>query len=167
MVGTPDVMANFDTKTEVDVRNRLIAKFAIPRAKHFWNSGFDAMPEYALFPAGDSVKDLCDEVRASMRVAERETSNAGEFLLEWAQLEGNLVPKARHLTQRNLSIGEAIDVLTRYERMPPETARAVHKIRRLRNAIAHNVRTVEPPEIDEALRHLREISRLFSGGASE
>jgi hypothetical protein len=159
MVGTPDVMTNFDTKTEVDVRNRLIAKFAIPRAKHFWNSGFDKMPPSALFPSGDSIKELCDEVRARMRETERLASNAGEFLLDWAQLEGQLVPQARHMTERNLSIGEAIDALVRYKRLPTHIAAALHDIRKLRNAVAHGARKVESSEIDRALTRLREISK--------
>ena len=38
MAGTADATSNFETKTELDFRNPLIAKFAIPRAKSFWRS---------------------------------------------------------------------------------------------------------------------------------
>jgi hypothetical protein len=159
MVGTPDVTTNFDTKTELDVKNRLIAKFAIPRAKHFWNSGFEAMPESALFPSGDSVEDLCLEIGARTREVEQSSSSAGEFLLEWAELEKKLVPLARQLTERNVSIGEAIEALMRRKRLSRDIATDLHDIRRLRNALAHSAAKVEPWAIDNALGRLREVSR--------
>ncbi len=40
LAGTADVTTDFDSKTELDFRNRLIAKFAIPRARSFWGNGF-------------------------------------------------------------------------------------------------------------------------------
>ena len=154
-----DVTTNFDTKTELDVKNRLIAKFAIPRAKHFWNSGFEAMPESALFPSGDSVEDLCREIGARTREVEQSSSSAGEFLLEWAELEKKLVPLARQLTERNVSIGEAIEALTRQKRLSRDVATVLHDIRKLRNAVVHSAAKVEPWAIDDALNRLREASR--------
>jgi hypothetical protein len=159
MVGTPDVTTNFDTKTELDVKNRLIAKFAIPRAKHFWNSGFERMLENALFPSGDAVEELCREIGAQTREVERGSSNAGEFLLEWAELEKKLVPLARQLTERNVSVGEAIETLTRQKRLSREIATILHEIRKLRNAVAHSAGEVEPWMIDNAVTRLREVSR--------
>jgi hypothetical protein len=141
MVGTPDVTTNFDTKTELDVKNRLIAKFAISRAKHFWNSGFERMPESALFPSGDSVEELCRQITVQTREVERASSNAGEFLLEWAELEKKLVPLARRLTERNLSVREAIEALTRQKRLSKDIA------------------TVEPWMIVNALNRLQEVSK--------
>jgi len=157
MVGTPDVTTNFDTKTELDVRNRLIAKFAIPRAKHFWNSGFEAMPPSALFPSGDTVEDLCREISIHTSEVQR-SSTAGEFLFEWAELEKRLIPLARQLTERNVSIGEAIEALARKERLPRDIANALHDIRRLRNAVAHSAAGIESSAIYNALTRLRELS---------
>jgi uncharacterized protein DUF4145 len=158
MVGTPDITTNFDTKTELDVRNRLIAKFAIPRAKYFWNSGFEAMPESALFPSGDSVEELCREIKTRTREVES-SSSSGQFLVEWAQLEEKLVPQARQLTERNVSVGEAIDALVRHKRISGDLAAALHEIRRVRNAVAHTPRKVEGYEIDQALKRLQELQR--------
>jgi hypothetical protein len=50
LAGTADVTTDFDSKTELDFRNRLIAKFGISRARTFWGSGFDPIPESALYP---------------------------------------------------------------------------------------------------------------------
>src|ERR1019366_4683269 len=62
MAGTADVTTNFDNKTELEFRNRLIAKFAIPRAGRFWNAGFEATPRTALYPPKDRVEILCRDV---------------------------------------------------------------------------------------------------------
>jgi hypothetical protein len=156
MVGTPDITADFETKTELDIRNRLIAKFAIPRAKSFWNSGFQKMPPSALFPSGDSVEDLCKEITTRLR-EEESRSDIGQFLLEWAQLEEKLLPRARRLTERNLSVGEAISALARDKTLPQDVATALNDLRRVRNMAAHTPGKVDNREINRAMRRLREL----------
>lgn len=159
MAGTPDVTTDFDNKTELDFRNRLIAKFAIPRAKSFWNSGFEATPRTALYPSGDRVQDLCREVIVETETARAATSNLGLLLVEWAKLEEQLVPRARQLTVRNVSVREAIKALRVSGQLPPEVAAALDGIRRIRNAAAHTPGSVSSAEVDRALEQLRKLVR--------
>ena len=43
LTGTTDVTTEFDSKTELDFRNRLVAKFAIPRTSNrFWGRGIES-----------------------------------------------------------------------------------------------------------------------------
>jgi len=55
LAGTADVTTDYESKTELDFRNRLIAKFAITRAGSFWGSGFEQIPQTALYPKGDQI----------------------------------------------------------------------------------------------------------------
>src|ERR1035438_682581 len=72
MAGTPDVISNYDSKTELDFRNRLIAKFEIPAGASFWGRNFSALPSTALYPTRDKMGRLCSQIppqigRASCR----------------------------------------------------------------------------------------------------
>jgi hypothetical protein len=158
MAGTPDVSTNFETKTELDFRNRLIAKFAVPRAKRFWNAGFEATPKSALYPPKDRVEKLCLEVIERMRLADN-VGDVGQLLVEWAKLEERLVPRARQITERNVSITEAIRVLVSKGEISSDVADGLDRIRRVRNIAAHTPSQIKLKDIDVALRELRELSR--------
>jgi hypothetical protein len=67
LAGTADVTTDFESKTELDFRNRLIAKFAIPRAHSFWGAGFEQIPETALYPKGDKIFDLCARFKIELQ----------------------------------------------------------------------------------------------------
>ena len=112
MAGTADVTLEFESKTELDFRNRLIAKFAIPTAKRFWGSGFNQIPETALFPKGDKILDLCTQLKADL-IEELGPGDFGTFLRAWVTLEEWLLDRARRISKRNLSIREAINELAR------------------------------------------------------
>jgi hypothetical protein len=163
MAGTPDVTVNFDTKTELDFRNRLIAKFAVPRAKRFWNAGFEATPKSALYPVNDRVEGLCSEVIERMRRAEY-VGDVGQLLLEWAKLEEQLLPLARQRTERNVSITEALRALTQQGEISTDVANALDRIRRIRNIAAHTPSKIKTKDIDVALRELRELTKKINLG---
>ena len=156
MAGTPDVTTNFETKTELDFRNRLIAKFAVPRAKRFWNAGFEATPKSALYPMNDRVEKLCLEVVDRMRLT-GSTSDIGQLLGEWAKLEERLVPRARQITERNVSVTEALRALVKRGELSEEVADGLDRIRRVRNIAAHTPSQVRMTDIDLALRELRAL----------
>lgn len=158
MTGTPDITSRYDTKTELDFRNRLIAKFGIPRAKHFWSSGFDAMPKTALYPSGDDVKELCDEIPRRLPAPKETTAELGQFLFEWARLEERLLSRARQLTERNLSVRRGISELAQKGYLTKDLASTLDYIRRVRNTAAHSPAQVDPQEVAKALSALRELS---------
>ena len=157
MAGTPDITVNFRRKTELDFRHRLIAKFAIPRAKRFWNSGFEAMPRTALYPSDDRVETLCAEITARMWNYLPEPTHPFELISEWAEIEEALLNEARRITEKNLPVGRAIDELVARGRINKDLAAALHRIRNVRNTAAHRPRDLGPGDIAEALTLLREI----------
>jgi len=66
LVGTTDIRTEYATKTELDVKNRLIAKFVIPNRRSFWGRDFTAIPWSALYPPDDRVAKLCEEIVATL-----------------------------------------------------------------------------------------------------
>ncbi|WP_159101601.1 FRG domain-containing protein [Acetobacter papayae] len=67
LTGTTDVTWDFDNKTELDFRNRLIAKFSIPSGTKFWGRGFNSIPQESLYPNNDRVSAICDGLRESLK----------------------------------------------------------------------------------------------------
>jgi hypothetical protein len=159
MAGTADVTTDFDSKTELDFRNRLIAKFAIPRARSFWSTGFEAAPKTALYPSNDRVEVLCRDVVGQIQREGAAVSDIGELLVEWAKLEERILPRARQLTERNVSVREAIHALVSRGQFDKEVAAGLDEVRRVRNAAAHTPARLEKADVDQALRRLRELSK--------
>ncbi len=158
MAGTADVTTDFDSKTELDFRNRLIAKFAIPRAKTFWGSGFEQIPETALYPKRDSILELCANLRTEL-ATELRPGDVGEFIKEWAKLEEYLLENARRATQKNVSVREAIASLSKRGRLNHEQAYLLDSLRRFRNSVVHQPATVEAGALEEWLATTRRLVR--------
>jgi hypothetical protein len=158
LAGTADVTTDFDSKTELDFRNRLIAKFAIPRTKAFWGSGFDQIPESALYPKGDAILELCRTLRAEIS-DELQAGHLGEFIKEWARLEEYLLENARRETERNVSVREAISSLAKRGHLDQEKALTLDSLRKFRNAVVHQPRSVETGALEEWLSIARRLWR--------
>lgn len=148
LAGTTDITFDFDSKTELDFRNRLIAKFAIPRAKSFWGRGFDQIPESALYPHGDQIQELCNVLKQQLR-DELQTGDLGEFIKNWTGLEAYLLENARRLTERNVSVREAVSALEKKRLISREQAMEIETLRTFRNNLVHKPDTVE----SRMLRH--------------
>lgn len=166
MAGTPDVTSNFETKTELDFRNRLIAKFEIPRGTRFWNDGSAGTPKTALYPSNDRVYDICQEVIAQISDEEAASGDLGHLLVEWGKLEEELLPRARRLTGKNISTGEAIRALAERGLITKEIAGPLDQVRRVRNTAAHRPGQISQAEVQRALAELRQLAKLIQSDPS-
>ncbi|HPR35903.1 MAG TPA: hypothetical protein PKY64_09540, partial [Anaerolineaceae bacterium] len=63
LCGTLDITDTYTNKSELDFKNRLIAKFSIPTAASFWGSGFSRIPKNLLFPENDLIEAMCTRIR--------------------------------------------------------------------------------------------------------
>jgi hypothetical protein len=63
LAGTLDITDTYANKSELDFKNRLIAKFSIPTAASFWGSGFTRIPKNLLFPENDRIEEICIRIR--------------------------------------------------------------------------------------------------------
>lgn len=158
LAGTPDVTNEYESKSELDFRNRLIAKFAIPRSKRFWGEGFEITPKAALYPSGDEIESLCAGLRDRL-AEEMDSGDLGEFMQEWVALEEAVVNWARRATERNLSMREAIKQLAILKQVPEESARQLDTLRRFRNIAVHQPKQVTPSSLGQATRTARTLRR--------
>jgi FRG domain len=161
LAGTTDVTTDYDSKTELDFRNRLIAKFEIPRTKAFWGIGFNQIPETALYPRHDAILDLCQKLKAEL-VEELQTGDLGEFIKQWTALEDYLLVTARQLTGRNVSLREAISVLSKHGKLASDTARQIDGLRSFRNEVVHRPSTIQPSALREWLPLAQDLAYRYA-----
>jgi len=158
LAGTEYVTTEYDSKTELDFRNRLVAKFEIPTGRDFWGAGFSAIPRAVLFPAGDQVEKLCASIEVSLR-GELLPGELGTFITEWSMLESSLLERARELASRNLSPREAIRTLEHSGQIDESLAHQLDRLRIFRNDVVHRPDKVEAdsvPAFTEEVRRARE-----------
>ena len=165
LAGTADVTTEFDSKTELDFRNRLIAKFAIPRAQTFWGSRFDQIPESALYPKGDQILELCNALKNELR-EELQPGQLGDFVKEWALMEDYLLTAARRLTERNVSVREAIAALAKRGEINQEQAATLDALRRFRNMVVHQPKTIATGALREWLETAQKMGSMLRENAT-
>ena len=67
LVGTDGVTTKYDSKSELDLNNRLIAKFEIPNNDSFWGEGFHQIPKSSLYPENDPIEELCNRIKKDLQ----------------------------------------------------------------------------------------------------
>src|SRR5690606_22642159 len=102
-------------KGELDLNNRLIAKFEIPNSDNFWEESFSALPFGALYPTNDKVKEICDDIRRDIRLSPS-SSSFGTFLQLWATFEEELISNARNYRREVFTARDAIKILLENDR---------------------------------------------------
>ena len=64
LAGTEDITTNYGGKKEqLDFKRRLIAKFQITFNINFWEEELSPIPRIALYPKGDKILTLCEEIK--------------------------------------------------------------------------------------------------------
>jgi hypothetical protein len=159
MVGTDDLTNNFETKSELDFNNRLIAKFEIPNMKSFWTDGFQKIPKNSLFPDNDPIFKLCKEIKL-LADKELKSGDLGDFLKSWAHLEELIVQRASNETGRFPSVREAIRILFDMKLISEEQLYKLDKVRTFRNTLVHTPRKISPKEVKDHISILKEIDNL-------
>lgn len=160
VAGTEDVMDEYDSKSELDFNNRLIAKFRFTGSKTFWGRDFSPIPHQALYPRSDEVLELCQEVKEE---AERELQSGtrGDFLKTWAELERELMD-ASSAERTRLTIRDAIHSLARAKKLDEETAASLDQARRFRNELVHRPDKVSPSDVGKFLERIELILRTLT-----
>jgi hypothetical protein len=167
MAGTPDVTYDFESKTELDFRNRLIAKFEIPRVpNNFWRGGFAGIPERALTPPRDPIEKVCADVKQLIQRAQQPPGTLGDFIFAWAKLEQWLLDAARRITERNVSVPEAVNAVSRRLRLSEPIVAELHALRQIRNMAVHKPQELERRQIEDAHRRLLDLLNQLPEGAA-
>ncbi|MCX7003941.1 MAG: FRG domain-containing protein [bacterium] len=171
LAGTDEVTDVFESKTELDFNNRLIAKFEIPTNKLFWGRIFHQIPEDSLYPKSDPIKTLCDQIRdqASMKL---KSGDLGDFLKTWAEIEELVTTHKRADQGRYLSFRQSLSNLVRECIIDKNLYYQLDQLRSFRNLVIHEAHKVKPGLIENylglakaALRTLRQTLKSEQGGA--
>ncbi len=164
LAGTEDITSDYDSKTELDFRNRLIAKFEIPTGTRFWGKGFSSIPNSVLYPKGDRIGKLCKAIHVSLE-SDLRPGEIGEFLKIWSEIEEQLVKRATTVEPRGFSAIGAISILSKHHALPKDLLLQLDAIRQFRNRVVHQPKTVEPGEIQEYIGRIKETGqRLHAEG---
>lgn len=158
LVGTDGITTNYDSKTELDFKNRLVAKFEIPNDKKFWGPDFHKIPKPSLYPEYDPILNLVKDIK-DFTDRELQSGQIGDFLKAWTELEEKITTAAQSLTQRNLSIRESISILFKADRIQEELLPTLGYLRKFRNTLVHKPRNVSQKETTESLAEIRRIKR--------
>jgi len=162
LVGTDDITNEYESKTELDFKNRLVARFKIPTVQKFWGRGFSSIPESVLYPNADKIEKLCRELKVTLENDLR-PGEIGEFLKHWSTVEELVRESARKKSDRNLSAREAIHSLGKQGAQSKSLAYDIDVIRRFRNQLVHFPKTVQPQDIQMWLNKLQDVLNRLEG----
>ena len=165
LAGTDELTIDFDSKEEFDFNSRLIAKFKIPNNNSFWNKGFSAIPEIALYPRNDRIQKLCEELGKELGT-EDDPGQLGLMLQAWVRLESRLLDLARAKNENVRSVLEALRVLQNsQDLLDRKMFYQIDQIRKIRNIAVHTPDKARPGEfsatrieMDKLTEELKKIS---------
>ncbi len=160
LAGTTDITFDYDQKTDLDFRNRLIMKFKIPNNTTFWGKEFHRIPDRLLFPRGDKILKLCNPLKAAIK-KDLKTGHLGVFLEEWSDLEAILKKRATDLQKRVFSLGQSTKILLRRKLINRKTYILLDELRKFRNSVVHEPKEIDRKDLDEYLKKINEIKKVL------
>jgi hypothetical protein len=147
LTATEDITNEYESKSELDFKNRLIAKFEIPNNDKFWGNDFIIIPKSVLYPDNDKVLEICSRIKD---ISEKELSpgQLGEFLSIWSELEEFLLSNIRKQNNRIFNMREVINILYKLEILNQDELYRFDRMRKFRNEVVH-----KPSKVDSSLIH--------------
>lgn len=171
LIGTEDITNEYVSKSELDLNQRLFAKYEIPNNRDFWSGGFDKIPENALYPDNDIIKDLCDEIKLKLK-PEVENGDLGHFLKLWSEIENYLIEQAKKYQRNVFNLRRALFLLMDKEPNTFSMMKEFDYLRNFRNKLVHNPASISKSELSKVTGNLeylikeykKEHSRVGKGG---
>lgn len=68
LIGTTDIIEEYESKNELDLNQRLFAKFKLINSDDFWDDIFKPIPQDLIYPANDLIKKICDNVKKNLEI---------------------------------------------------------------------------------------------------
>ena len=160
LAGTTDITFDYDQKTELDFRNRLIMKFKIPNNTTFWGKEFHRIPDRLLFPRGDKILKLFKSLETAIK-KDLQPGQLGDFLKEWSDLETILKKQAMNFQKRVYSFRQSIIILLKKELINRKTYILLDELRIFRNNVVHEPKEIDQKDLDKYLKKIKEIKKLL------
>lgn len=147
LIGEDEFSETYANKDELDLNNRLVAKFKFKNTKEFWGDSEKALTREDLYPKDDEIEALCKEVSNELYdvIASRRNANiSGEqyfaFMKGWIAIEKLLFEYMGRFTERqSLSSAGFIKMID-----DNDLRKKLHRARVQRNYLAHNVDSNTP-----------------------
>ena len=147
LIGEDEFSETYTNKDELDLNNRLVAKFKFKNTKEFWGDSEKALTREDLYPKDDEVEALCKEVSNELYdvIASRRNANiSGDqyfaFMKGWIAIEKLLFEYMGRFTERqSLSSAGFIKMID-----DNDLRKKLHRARVQRNYLAHNVDSNTP-----------------------
>lgn len=155
LAGTVDITSDYEKKTELDFRNRLVAKFEIPSGVGFWGKGFTRLPDSVLFPDRDRIEAICSKMSPSPKSTSG-PAEIGDFVSDWTNLEARVLARARSAQPRVSSLAQAIGTLREEEFIDKKLVAELDELRRFRNKVVHRGEDLEPGTITDYAQRVRD-----------
>jgi hypothetical protein len=166
LAGTYDITSEYESKTELDFKNRLIAKFKFPNNDRFWGNNFNRIPKSLLYPKGDIVQNLCQEIHIEIEQT-LQPGQIGEFIKEWTEFESYISEKSMEYNKKIFSMRNALNYLFSQGIIDKEFMFELDRIRKFRNIVVHKPQKIEPGDLDINIQKLKFIKKRIKDSAHE
>lgn len=160
LVGTDDITNEYSNKGELDLNNRLVAKFEIPNNDKFWEKDFNRIPQTALYPKGDTINEICKEISKEL-IVDVATTNIGSFLKLWTELEQIILNDARRHNRSVHTIRDAVLTLLKSKEEKYSLLKELDYLRMFRNKLVHNPTGISNEELLRNTNTLRQIRHEY------
>jgi len=163
LAGTTDITDDYDQKTELDFRNRLIIKIKIPNDISFWGNEFNRIPDRVLFPTNDKMLSLLDPLKEYVKKGFM-TGDIGDFLEEWSELESiirNKFSGFADFKRRNYSISKLIGLLNKKNVITKDFFLRFNELRSIRNILVHEPRRKEKEYLPKFIKEIQELKNIL------
>lgn len=160
LVGTDDITNEYENKGELDLNNRLIAKFQIPNNNRFWGRDFKRIPESALYPKKDKIEAICKEIDQEISITATPT-DLGSFLKIWAEFENHVVKHARKYKRNVFTIRDAINTVKWDDPNYYNILTQFDALRPFRNKLVHNPSEISSDSLKTNLIGLKNIWGVY------
>lgn len=142
LIGEDEFSETYTNKDELDLNNRLVAKFKFKNTKEFWGDSEKALTREDLYPKDDEIEALCKEVSEelySILASKRNVKITGDYYLtfmsSWVEIEKLLMEYLGRFNNRKVI--SPVGLIKMIE--DKELRARLNKARMQRNILAHNV----------------------------
>jgi len=156
LIGTEDVTNDYAYKKELDLNNRLIAKFEIPNTTGFWGKDFDEIPKSALYPKNDIIEKICNEISGKLD-SNAGSASIGEFLKLWSIVESKLMAEAQEGNRNIHNLRTAILYLSEVKQDQYDLLKEFDYLRSFRNRLVHSPTVISNGELYKSTEILRNL----------
>lgn len=142
LIGEDEFSETYTNKDELDLNNRLVAKFKFKNNEEFWGESERALTKEDLYPKDDEIETLCKEVSEelySILASKRNVKITGDYYLtfmsSWVEIEKLLMEYLGRFNNRKVI--SPVGLIKMIE--DKELRARLNKARMQRNILAHNV----------------------------